>query len=82
MQNHEVKRKNSKFTWVPMEPVDPMIEIGLGPFQFLVPGWTAAVPGHAEGGGAAAHWIPFPHVTLLSFLLKENPPTKTPKDTN
>jgi len=59
-----------------MEPVDPMIEMGLGPFQFLVPGGTTAVPGQAGGGGAAAEQlIPFPNGT---FLLKENPPTKHP----
>lgn len=68
-----------KFTWVPIEPVDPTIEIGLGPFQFLVPGSTRAVPGHAGGGeGCAEHRTPFPITTLTSFLLNENPPKMNP----
>lgn len=34
-----------------MEPVDPMIEIGLGPSQVLRPGSGTALPGQAGGGG-------------------------------
>lgn len=38
------------FTCVPMEPVDPTIEIGFGPSHDLRPGSAKARPGHAGGG--------------------------------
>ena len=58
-----------------MEPVDPTIDIGLGPSQFLGPGSTSAVPGHAGGrAGGAEHRTDFPIGSFASFLLTENPP--------
>lgn len=37
-------------TCVPMEPVDPTIEIGFGPSHELLSGSTTARPGQAGGG--------------------------------
>jgi len=37
-------------TWVPIEPVQPTMEMGLGPSQVLLPNSGIARPGHAGGG--------------------------------
>jgi hypothetical protein len=40
---------NTQFTWVPIEPVEPIREMGFGPFRFTTSSATA-LPGHAGGG--------------------------------
>lgn len=61
-------------TWVPIEPVDPTIEIGFGPSQTLCPGSGTARPGQAGGGGCAEQQTLPPTVVPFSFLFKANPP--------
>lgn len=57
-----------------MEPVDPTIEIGLGPSHVLRPESTTAVPGQAEGGPFAEHWTLLAALHPLSFLFKAKLP--------
>jgi hypothetical protein len=57
-----------------MEPVDPTIDIGLGPSQVLRPGSGNALPGQAGGGWFwfwTEHWILLPR---QSFLFKPSLP--------
>lgn len=49
-------RKFQLRTWVPIEPVDPTIEIGFGPSHVLMFLSGTARPGHAGGGVSAEQW--------------------------
>ncbi len=40
---------STQITWVPIEPVEPIREMGFGPFRFTTSSATA-LPGHAGGG--------------------------------
>lgn len=57
-----------------MEPVDPTIEIGLGPSHTFRPGSTTARPGHAGGGAWAEQRVNLTCGIPFSFLFKTNPP--------
>lgn len=47
--HHMKYSANTQFTWVPIEPVEPIREMGFGPFRFTTSSATA-LPGHAGGG--------------------------------
>lgn len=67
-----------RITWVPIDPVDPTIEIGFGPPQDLRPGSATARPGQAGGGACCIEQLvlPLDGTVPFSFLLKGNPTEK------